>query len=99
MLNQRESGVAKRHINMRLKCRYMGEKNTLSRLEVEHASGAEWKALDLDASTPGFDIFVYAMFHCQHTCFRINCAERGLLLDSAEGASGCLRTRTGTCSI
>jgi hypothetical protein len=39
------------------------------------------------------------MFHCQHTCFRINCAERGLLLDSAEGASGCLRTRTGTCSI
>ncbi len=91
--------MAKRHINMRLKCRYMGEKNTLSRLEVEHASGAEWKALDLDASTPGFDIFVYAMFHCQHTCFRINCAERGLLLDSAEGASGCLRTRTGTCSI
>jgi len=77
--------VTKRHINMRLKCRYESDKNTISRLEVEHETGGEWKALDLDASTPGFDIFVYAMFHCQHTYFRINCAERGLLLDSAEG--------------
>ncbi len=75
----------KRHINMRLKCRYEGEKNTISRLEVEHEIDSEWKVLDLDVTTPGFDVFVYAMFHCQHTYFRINCAERGLLLDSAEG--------------
>jgi len=75
----------KRHINMRLKCRYEGEKNTISRLEVEHEIDREWQALDLDVTTPGFDVFVYAMLHCQHTYFRINCAERGLLLDSAEG--------------
>jgi len=70
---------------MRLKCRYEGEKNTISRLEVEHEIGREWKVLDLDVTTPGFDVFVYALFHCQHTYFRVNCAERGLLLDSAEG--------------
>ena len=74
-----------RQINMRLKCRYEGEKNAISRLEVEHEIGREWKTLDLDVTTPGFDVFVYAMFHCQHTYFRINCAERGLVLNSAEG--------------
>lgn len=77
--------MTKRHINMRLKCRYEGEKNTISQLQVEHEIGREWKVLDLDVTTPGFDVFVYAMFHCQHTYFRLNCAERGLLLESAEG--------------
>lgn len=77
--------MAKRHINMRLKCRYEGEKNTILQLEVEHEIGGEWQVLDLDVTTPGFDVFVYAMLHCQHTYFRINCAERGLFLGSAEG--------------
>ena len=77
--------MTNRHINMRLKCHYEGEKNMISRLEVEHEVGHEWKVLDLDATTPGFDVFVYALLHCQHTYFRINCAERGLLLDRAEG--------------
>ncbi|MGB5258968.1 MAG: hypothetical protein WBO34_00420 [Gammaproteobacteria bacterium] len=74
-----------RHINMRLNCTYEGDENTIATLEVEHEVDAQWQPLDLRVTTPGFDIFVYAVFHCQHTYFRINCAERKLLLGSAEG--------------
>jgi hypothetical protein len=71
---------------MRLKCTYEGGKNAIGGLEVEHQVDARWQPLDLSVVSPGFDIFVYALFHCQHTYFRINCAERGLVLDSAEGS-------------
>ena len=76
----------KRHINMRLRSTYEGEKNAITALEVEHEVNQQWGPLELSALSPGFDVFVYAMLDCQHTFFRINCAERKLLLKSAEGS-------------
>lgn len=77
--------MSERSFNMRLKCRYQGEDNEIIGLEVEHKVEDEWLPLDLDLVTPGFDIFVYAIFTCQHRFFRVVCAERKLLLNSAEG--------------
>ena len=78
--------VNERHIKMRLSCAYEGDENSIARLEVEHEVDAQWQPLNLGITSPGFDIFVYSLFHCQHTYFRINCAERRLLLGSAEGS-------------
>jgi len=70
---------------MRLKSTYEGDKNTVAGLDVEHEVNGEWQPLDLGLASPGFDIFVYAVFACQHLYFRVNCAERGLVLNSADG--------------
>jgi hypothetical protein len=78
--------MSEREFSMRLKSTYEGDANTVSRLEVEHKVDGEWKPLDLGIESPGFDIFVYSIFTCQHMYFRANCAERGLLLDCAEGS-------------
>lgn len=77
--------VSERSFNMRLKCHYQGDVNEVSSLEVEHKVKDEWVPLDLGLATPGFDIFVYAIFTCQHRFFRVVCAERKLMLNSAEG--------------
>jgi len=70
---------------MRLKSTYEGSTNTIASLAVERRVKGGWQPLDLGITSPGFDIFVYAVFTCQHLYFRINCAERKLVLDSAEG--------------
>jgi len=82
---QGDSIVSERSFNMRLRCCYQGDTNEISSLEVEHRFEDEWVPLDLGLATPGFDIFVYAIFTCQHRFFRVVCAERKLMLDSAEG--------------
>jgi hypothetical protein len=77
--------VSNRSFSMRLQCTYTGNTNTVDTLEVEHKLANQWQQLDLGITSPGFDIFVYAVFACQHMYFRVNCAERGLVLGSAEG--------------
>ena len=77
--------MSERTFNMRLKSTYEGTTNTIASLAVEHRVKEEWQTLDLGITSPGFDIFVYAVFTCQHLYFRSNCAERKLLLNSAEG--------------
>lgn len=78
--------MSEREFNMRLNCAYEGDNNTVRRLEVEHKVNGEWKPLELGLASPGFDIFVYSMLTCQHMYFRVNCAERGLALNSAKGS-------------
>ncbi len=78
--------MSKRNFNMRMKCTYEGNTNAVASLQVEHQVEGQWQQLDLGITTPGFDIFVYAVFACQHMYFRVNCAERGLVLKSAEGS-------------
>jgi hypothetical protein len=75
----------KRNFSMRLKSTYEGKTNAIASLEVEHKVKGQWQPLDLGLASPGFDIFVYSIFTCQHRFFRVNCAERGLLLNSADG--------------
>ena len=78
--------MSERNFSMRLKSTYEGTTNTVASLEVEHEVEGEWQPLDPGLASPGFDIFVYAIFTCQHMYFRVNCAERGLVLNSADGS-------------
>ena len=78
--------MSERSFQMRLLCRYEDPDNTVGDLRVENLEEGEWRNLDLTTRSPGFLIFVYAVFTCQHLYFRANCAERGLMLESAEGA-------------
>ncbi len=74
-----------RHFQMRLYGHYQEPENSVASLRVEIFAGEEWQVFDLNSSSAGFLIFVYAVLNCQHTHMRLNCAERGLLLESAEG--------------
>lgn len=71
---------------MRLKAHYEGDNNHVAALTVEQKDehGA-FKPLAIDIHSAGFLIFVYSVFSCQHLYMYANAAERGLLLDSAEG--------------
>jgi hypothetical protein len=81
----KDTTVSERNFSMRLKSSYEGDTNTVASLAVEHKVGDQWQPLDLDVASPGFDIFVYAIFACQHRFFRVTCAERKLILNSAAG--------------
>ena len=70
---------------MLLHCHYTGDENNIDQLHIEHLVENNWQELDLNTSTPGFDIFMYAILTCQHTYFRVNAAKYGLILDSSEG--------------
>lgn len=70
---------------MRLSCTYADPDNTVAGLDVEVLGKDGWEPLELGTGTAGFLIFVYAVFNCQHMYMRLNCAERGLLLESASG--------------
>ena len=74
-----------RHFQMRLYGQYQVPENSVASLRVEIFAGEEWQMFDLNSGSSGFLIFVYAVLNCQHMYMRLNCAERGLLLDSAEG--------------
>lgn len=71
---------------LRLNCRYEGDDNRVADLAVEVLTSEGWQSLDLNVGSPGFLLFVYTIFTCQHMFMRINAAERGLLLDSAAGS-------------
>ena len=74
-----------RRFRMRLTCRYEQPDNTVGDLSVENFEDGEWRNLGLSERSPGFLIYVYAVFTCQHLYFRTNCAERGLMLASSDG--------------
>ncbi len=70
---------------MRLFARYRDSDNAIADLRVEVLTDSGWELLDLDTRTAGFLLFVYTIFTCQHMYLRTNCAERGLVLESATG--------------
>lgn len=78
--------MAKRKFTMRLVCTYKDPDNTIDNLNVEVLTQDGWQPLDLSVTSPGFQIFVYSVFTCQHMYFRVNCAERGLILEKSEGS-------------
>ena len=78
--------MAKRKFTMRLLCTYKDPDNTIDNLNVDVLTQDGWKPLDLSVTSPGFQIFVYSVFTCQHMYFRVNCAERGLILEKSEGS-------------
>lgn len=70
---------------MLLQCQYTGDNNEIGELHIEQLIEDDWKDLDLNVRTPGFDIFMYAILTCQHTYFRLNAEKYGLILKSSEG--------------
>jgi uncharacterized OsmC-like protein len=70
---------------MLLQSHYSGSGNNIDHLHVEQLVDGDWQVFELNTRSPGFDIFMYAILTCQHTYFRMNAAERGLILDSSEG--------------
>ncbi len=75
-----------RYFQMRLVSQYEGSENNIADLSVEVFEDGAWQAFDLNTRSPGFLIFVYADFTCQHLYLRTNAAERGLILASAKGS-------------
>jgi len=70
---------------MLIQCHYSGSDNNVDQLHVEQLVNGDWQVLELNNYTPGFDIFMYAILTCQHMYFRMNAAERNLILESSEG--------------
>ena len=70
---------------MLLHCSYIDDQNTIDQLHVEHLVKDNWQDLNINISSPGFDIFMYAILTCQHTYFKNNATKYGLVLDSCEG--------------
>jgi hypothetical protein len=70
---------------MRLACRYADPDNSVAELQVEVLEKEGWEVFELGTHSAGFLIFVYAVFNCQHMYMRLNCAERGLMLDTSKG--------------
>ena len=77
--------MSDRIFDMRLSCVYTGDENEITGLEVELFADGVWEAFGLDMQSPGFLVFVYAIFTCQHRMFHVTAARQSLLLDSARG--------------
>ncbi len=77
--------MSQRIFQLRSSIQYAGEANEVTALKVELFHDGTWIPFDLNVQTPGFLIFVYAIFTCQHLYLRVNAAESGILLDSASG--------------
>jgi hypothetical protein len=75
-----------RHIfNLRLSATYESSENNVATLEVQFLSEDGWEPLDLNTMTPGFLVYVYSIFTCQHLFLRTNSTERDLVLASSRG--------------
>ena len=77
--------MSKHIFNLRLAATYAQPENVIDSLDVEVLVDDEWAALDLDSRTPGFLIYVYSIFTCQHTFLRSNSTERNLKLSDSRG--------------
>ena len=84
--------MSDRSFRMQLECRYEEPDNSVASLLVHNFEDNRWQQFELNTRSPGFLIFVYAVFTCQHLYFRANCAERGLRLESAEGSINAVTT-------
>lgn len=74
-----------RKFHLRLKSSYEGTDNNIRELEVDVYEDHKWKPFSPDTLTPGFLLFAYALFSCQHRYMRVNCAERNIVLESSSG--------------
>jgi hypothetical protein len=77
--------MSDRQFRLRLHCGYEQPGNAVAHVMVQKQTQEGWEEFTLNTLSPGFEIFVYAVFTCQHTYFRTNCAEQGLLLAEAQG--------------
>ena len=75
-----------KHIfNLRLTASYESTDNNIASLDVEVSGEDGWETLELNTLTPGFLVFVYSMFTCQHLYLRSNATERELVFAASRG--------------
>jgi len=77
--------MSKHTFNLRLTATYASSENTIAAMEVQVLSENGWEALELHAMTPGFLIYVYSIFTCQHMYLRTNGTEHGLVFAASKG--------------
>ena len=74
-----------RHFHLKLICSYETEKNDIKDLAIQVLHDNEWEELDLRIRSPGFLLYINALFSCQHLYMRANSAECNLILESSTG--------------
>lgn len=72
--------------NLRMSATYTAPENAIAELSVDVLADDAWTTLDLNTGTPGFLIYVYSIFTCQHTFLRSNSTERDLVLARSQGS-------------
>ncbi len=77
--------MSKHIFHLRMNATYETSENTIGSLQVEVLDDNEWSTLELDIKTPGFLIYAYSVFTCQHLYLRTNATERGLVFINSEG--------------
>jgi uncharacterized OsmC-like protein len=77
--------MTKHVFNLRMTCSYGPKENEIASLNVQVLDNNDWKNLDLNITTPGFLVYVYSIFTCQHLYLRTNGTERNLRFHSAQG--------------
>ena len=75
--------MSDRSFKFRLNCSYTEPDNSIDQLVVETLIDDEWQVLDINAKSPGFQLFNYGLLSCQHLYFRTNATERDLMMSSA----------------
>ena len=75
--------MSKHIFNLRMAVDYGPTDNEITSLEVDVLNDNEWEMLDLNTMTPGFLIYVYSVFTCQHMFLRANATERNLAFKSS----------------
>ena len=78
--------MSKHIFNLRMIATYTAPENDIATLNVEVLVDNIWTALDLDSRTPGFLVYVYSMFTCQHMFLRTNGTERKLDFNYSQGS-------------
>ena len=77
--------MSKHIFNLRMEAGYGTSENDITSLEVQVLNENQWEILDLNTTTPGFLIYVYSIFTCQHMFLRTNATERKLAFTSSRG--------------
>jgi len=75
--------MSKHIFNLRMTVDYGPTENEIASLQVDVLNENEWETLELNTTTPGFLIFVYSIFTCQHMFLRTNATERKLAFKSS----------------
>lgn len=77
--------MSKHIFRLRMSASYGSSENDIASLDVQLLNENEWEALDLNTKTPGFLIYVYSIFTCQHMFLRTNGSERNMAFASSQG--------------
>jgi len=77
--------MSNRYFHLRMSSSYQTDENDIKDLAIEVLHDDEWETLDLGIRSPGFLLYINALFSCQHLYMRTNSAESDLVIESSTG--------------